>query len=66
MKKDPRFRIPLRYLVPFTLLLAIVLVLLLAPRRSRPREVEIDRTAAELRKIDNLLQQTNWSIELNE
>lgn len=51
MKKDPRFRIPLRYLVPLTLLLAIVLVLLLAPRRSRPRELEIDRTAAVVEQV---------------
>lgn len=51
MKKDPRFRIPLRYLVPLTLLLTIVLVLLLAPRRSRPRELEIDRTAAVVEQV---------------
>ena len=45
--KDKTFRIPLRYLVPLTLLLAIILVLLLAPRRQkRPHELEIDRTAA--------------------
>jgi len=50
--KDKTFRIPLRYLVPLTLLLAIILVLLLAPRRQkRPHALEIDRTAAVVEQV---------------
>ena len=52
------YRIPLRYLLPLTLLLAIILVLLLRPVRQRKeRRLEIDRTAAvveEVRRIGEL------------
>ena len=57
MKKKPSFRIPLRYLIPLTLLLAIVLVLLLQPRGKRARELEIDQTAIiveQVRRIGEL------------
>lgn len=50
--------IPLRYLVPLTLLLAIILVLLLRPvRQKKARELEIERTAAiveQVRRIGEL------------
>ena len=48
-------RIPLRYLLPLTLLLAIVLVLLLEPRRmQRSREREIERTAAIVEQVRSI------------
>ena len=48
-------RIPLRYLLPLTLLLAIVLVLLLEPRRmQRSRELEIERTAAIVEQVRSI------------
>ena len=48
-------RIPLRYLLPLTLLLAIILVLLLAPRRrQRGRELEIERTAAVVEQVRSI------------
>ena len=47
-----RFHIPLRYLLPLTLLLAIILVLLLAPRRERrARGLEIERTATVVEQV---------------
>ena len=47
-----QFRIPLRYLLPLTLLLAIILVLLLAPRRERRSHgLEIDRTATVVEQV---------------
>ena len=49
------FRIPLRYLLPLTLLLAIILVLLLAPRqKQRARELEIERTAAVVEQVRSI------------
>jgi len=51
-QKKPTFRIPLRYLVPLTLLLAIVLVLLLRPsRQQRTRTLEIERTAMVVEQV---------------
>ena len=48
-------RIPLRYLLPLTLLLATVLVLLLEPRRmQRSRELEIERTAAIVEQVRSI------------
>ena len=48
-------RIPLRYLLPLTLLLAIVLVLLLEPQRmQRSRELEIERTAAIVEQVRSI------------
>ncbi len=48
-------RISLRYLLPLTLLLAIVLVLLLEPRRmQRSRELEIERTAAIVEQVRSI------------
>ena len=47
--------IPLRYLVPLTLLLAIILVLLLRPvRQRRERELEIERTAAVVEQVRSI------------
>lgn len=44
--------IPLRYLVPLTLLLAIILVLLLRPvRQKKAHELEIERTAAVVEQV---------------
>ena len=44
--------IPLRYLVPLTLLLAIILVLLLRPvQQKKARELEIERTAAVVEQV---------------
>ena len=44
--------IPFRYLVPLTLLLAIILVLLLRPvRQKKTRELEIERTAAVVEQV---------------
>ena len=37
--------VPLRYLLPLSLVLAILLVLLLRPQDKRRRELEIERTA---------------------
>ena len=52
MKEKKVPQIPLRYLVPLTLLLAIILVLLLSPKRQkRARELEIDRTAAVVEQV---------------
>jgi hypothetical protein len=48
-------RIPLRYLLPLALLLAIILVLLLAPRRRQcERELEIERTAAVVEQVRSI------------
>lgn len=51
MKKE--LRIPLRYLLPLSLLLAILLFLLVQPRRKRERarELEIERTAAVVEQV---------------
>ena len=49
--------VPLRYLLPLSLVLAILLVLLLRPQDRRKRELEIERTAAvveEVRRIGEL------------
>lgn len=48
-------RIPLRYLLPLALLLAIILVLLLSPRqRQHGRELEIERTAAVVEQVRSI------------
>ena len=49
--------VPLRYLLPLSLVLAILLVLLLRPQDKRRHELEIERTAAvveEVRRIGEL------------